>query len=76
MCVFSSPVLHSKVHILRRFSKKLRECASSRPQLIEALIPVVPGVRLHDWKEAATRSLPHPQLCHHGCVLALGSLGP
>ena len=31
------PVLHSKVHILRRFSKKLRGRASSRPQLLEAL---------------------------------------
>ena len=32
------PVLRSKVVIVCRFSKKLRKCASSRPQLLEALI--------------------------------------
>ena len=31
------PVLRSKVHILRRFSKKLRRRASARLQLLEAL---------------------------------------
>ena len=31
------PVSRSKVQILRRFSKKLRRRASSRPQLLEAL---------------------------------------
>ena len=34
---FAQPVLRSKVHILRRFSEKVRRRASSRSQLLEAL---------------------------------------
>ena len=36
----------------------------------------VPGVHLPDWKKAGTCCRPHPHLCHCGCLLALGSLGP
>ena len=49
------PVLHSKVHILLRFSKKLRRRASARLQLLEALSDLS-DIQTHGHRDSMTES--------------------